>query len=132
KIYPGIREEVLTHFVDNYEGIVLEGTGLGHVPEYLLPALARGVKEGKFFVMTTQTLYGRVDMKVYSTGRKLLALGVIPGDDMLPEVAYVKLMHVLGHTKEKEEVMRLMTTNIAGEITLRSDIAATDSGWKTE
>ncbi len=58
--------------------------------------------------MTTQTIYGRVDMKVYSTGRELLSLGVISGMDMLPEVAYVKLMHVLGISKDYDKVKKLM------------------------
>jgi glutamyl-tRNA(Gln) amidotransferase subunit D len=124
KIYPGISAEILNHFIDNYKGIVLEGTGLGHVPEDLLPAIERAREEGKPVIMTTQTLYGRVDMKVYSTGRELIARGVISGLDMLPEVAYIKLMHVLGHTNDYEEVKRMMQSNIAGEISkvTRSDV----------
>jgi len=116
KIYPGIKSEVLDYCIDRYNGIVLEGTGLGHVPENLLPSIKSAKKKGVPVVMTTQTLYGRVDMKVYSTGRELLSMGVISGMDMLPEVAYVKLMHVLGSTKDLDEVKRMMQTNIAGEI----------------
>jgi glutamyl-tRNA(Gln) amidotransferase subunit D len=120
KVYPGVSEELLEYCVDRYKGIVLEGTGLGHVPENLLPAIERAREEGVAVVMTTTTLYGRVDMKVYSTGRRLLNLGVIPGEDMLPEVAYVKLMHVLGVTQNYEEVRGLMLRSLAGEITERS------------
>ncbi|MFQ6135978.1 MAG: Glu-tRNA(Gln) amidotransferase subunit GatD [Candidatus Hydrothermarchaeales archaeon] len=115
KICPGIDKDILDYFVDNYKGIVLEGTGLGHVPENLLESIQRAKEEGKPVVMTSQTLYGRVNMKVYSTGRELLERGVISGEDMLPEVAYVKLMHVLGHAKDYEEAKRLMRTDIAGE-----------------
>lgn len=121
KIYPGIKSEVLDYYVDRYNGIVLEGTGLGHVPENLLPSIKRAKENGKPVVMTTQTIYGRVDMKVYSTGRELLSRGVISGQDMLPEVAYVKLMHVLGSTKELDEVKRMVQTNIAGEIEERTE-----------
>lgn len=106
KIYPGIKGEVLDYYIDNYDGVVLEGTGLGHVPENLLPAIDRAKEKGMPVVMTTQAIYGRVDMKVYSTGRELLSMGVISGLDMLPEVAYVKLMHVLGSTKDLDEVKR--------------------------
>ena len=120
KAYPGVDPELLEYCVDRYRGIVLEGTGLGHVPEQLFPAIERARDEGKAVVMTTSTLYGRVDMKVYSTGRRLLNLGVIPGEDMLPEVAYVKLMHVLAVAQDEEEVRSLMLRNLAGEITPRT------------
>ncbi len=116
KIYPGIGEEILNFCIDRYNGVVFEGTGLGHIPEGLLRPLDKAKKEGIPVVMTTQTLYGRVDMKVYSTGRRLLELGVIPGGDMLPETALVKLMHVLGQTKNSEEIRKMMETNIAGEL----------------
>lgn len=124
KIYPGISEEVLEYFVKNYKGIVLEGTGLGHVPENLLPVIEEAQKRKIPVAMTTQTLYGRVDMKVYSTGRELLSRGVISCADMLPEVAYVKLMHVLGNTKSYDEIKKLMQTNIAGEVSERSRVNA--------
>ncbi len=70
--------------------------------------------------MTSQTLYGRVDMKVYSTGRELLKRGVISGQDMLPETAYVKLMYVLGQTDDYDKVKGLMETNLWGEISDRT------------
>jgi len=117
KFAPGMAPEVLDSLVDaGYRGIVLEGTGLGHVSESWIPSIERAVDEGVAVVMTSQCLYGRVNMNVYRTGRLLKVAGVIPGDDMLPEVAYVKLMYVLDRTDDLEEVERMMRTNVAGEI----------------
>lgn len=116
KICPGMGGELLDRAVDSHRGIVLEGTGLGHVPEYLLEPIARAREEEKPVVMTTQTLYGGVDMNVYSTGRELLTRGVISGGGMLPEVAYVKLMCALGRAKSYEEARRFIETDLAGEM----------------
>lgn len=120
KINPGLKPETLDHYAESYKGIVIEGTGLGHLPERLFPSLERAAKKGIPMVMTSQTLYGRIDMKVYSTGRHLLELGVIEGADMLPETALVKLMWVLGKTQDKDEIKRLMEADIAGELSQMS------------
>ena len=114
--HPGLtarRFEAQTH---DAHGIVIAGTGLGHVSDDLVPPIRKAVRDGTPVVMTTQCLNGRVGLRVYDKGRDLLAAGVIPGEDMLPEVALVKLMWVLGRTKDPDEVRKLMATNLAGEI----------------
>ncbi len=121
KTFPNVQSDILRHLLDaGYRGIVLEGTGLGHAPKALYGEIRRAASEGVPVVMTSQCIWGRVDMKVYSTGRDLLRLGVIPGEDMLPETAYVKLMWALGHYSDPQEVARFMRTNVAGEITSRT------------
>ena len=121
KIFPGIAPEIIDFLVDRkYHGIVIEGTGLGHAPERLYEPIRRAIEEKIPVVMTSQCIWGRINMNVYSTGRDLLALGVIPGEDMLPETALVKLMWVLGKTRNIDEVRKLMLTNIAGEINPRT------------
>jgi glutamyl-tRNA(Gln) amidotransferase subunit D len=115
-IYPSISTELLENSFNHYDGLVLAGTGLGHVPENLLQTIRSGIAKGKHIVMTSQCLFGRVNLNVYSSGRDLLEAGVIPGEDMLPETAYVKLMWVLGQTSEPDEVRRMMSTNFVGEI----------------
>jgi len=69
--------------------------------------------------MTVQTLWGYVHMFVYDTGRDLMAKGIIPAENMLPEVAYVKLGWALGQTNDLEKVKQIMLTPVAGEITPR-------------
>lgn len=121
KFYPGMNPAVLDWYVDSgFKGIVLEGTGLGHVGNYCFEALKRAVREGVIVAMTSQCIWGRVNMNVYNQGRDLLALGVIPLEDMLPETALVKLMWVLGQTGEVEEAKSLLTTNFADEFSPRT------------
>jgi glutamyl-tRNA(Gln) amidotransferase subunit D len=117
KFYPGADPAILDFFVEKgYKGIVLEGTGLGHVSAEWIPSVARVVKQGVPVVMTSQCLYGTICDRVYDTGRDLLHAGIIEGEDMLPETALVKLMWVLGQTTDMDEVRRLMHENITGEI----------------
>lgn len=121
KSYPGIATELLDYYIDKgYKGLLIEGTGLGHCPDHLIPSLQRAADEDIPVVMTSQCLYGRTNLNVYSTGRKLLTAGVIPAGDMLPEVAYVKLVWALGQTDQVEEVKKIMQINLKGEINEKS------------
>ena len=118
--YPNMKPDILDSLIDNgYRGIVIAGTGLGHVNKPLYPALKRARDKGIAVFMTVQTLWGYVQMYVYDTGRDMMELGVIPAANMLPEVAYVKLGWALGQTTDYEEVKKIMLTPIAGEITER-------------
>jgi len=118
--YPNMKPDILDSLIDNgYRGIVIAGTGLGHVNKPLYPALRRARDKGIAVFMTVQTLWGYVQMYVYDTGRDMMELGVIPAANMLPEVAYVKLGWALGQTADYEEIKRIMLTPIAGEITER-------------
>ncbi len=118
--YPNMKPDILDSLIDNgYRGIVIAGTGLGHVNKPLYPALKRA-KDNKIAVyMTVQTLWGYVQMYVYDTGRDMMELGVVPAANMLPEVAYVKLGWALGQTGDLDEIYKLMLTPVAGEITER-------------
>jgi len=123
KAYPGFQSEIIDQLVDKgFHGIVIEGTGLGHIGSYTINSIKRAIEEGIAVVMTTQTLFGRVNMNVYTTGRKLLELGVIPGEDMLPETAYVKLSWVLAQTRDLNKVREMMLTNYVNEINPRHTV----------
>ncbi len=118
--YPNMFPDIIDSLVDNkYKGIIIAGTGLGHVNKPLYPAIKRAAQAGVHIYMTVQTLWGYVHMFVYDTGRDLMALGIVPAENMLPEVAYVKLAWCLGQTNDREKVKELMLTPICGEITER-------------
>jgi len=118
--YPNMRPDIIDSLIDNgYRGIVIAGTGLGHVNKPLYKSLERARNEGVAVYMTVQTLWGYVQMYVYETGRELMQLGVIPAANMLPEVAYVKLAWALGQSEDLKKVKQIMLTPVAGEITER-------------
>lgn len=118
--YPNMQPDIIDSLVDNgYKGIIIAGTGLGHVNKPLYPAIERAARKGVHIYMTVQTLWGYVHMFVYDTGRDLMAKGIVPAENMLPEVAYIKLGWVLGQTSDPEEVRRLMLTPINDDITPR-------------
>ena len=119
--YPNMEPDVIDALVEKgYKGIVLAGTGLGHVNRKVYPALARARDAGVPVFMTLQTLWGFVQMHVYETGREILGLGVVPLANMLPEAAYIKLGWALGmHPEDPAAAARLMATPLAGEMTAR-------------
>lgn len=123
--YPGIKPELIKS-LSNYDGIVIAVSGLGHVPtgshgdkfaKSLIPTIKSFIDSGLPIVVAPQTIYGRLNLNVYDAGRMLKETGVIGhGCDWLPEVALVKLMFVLGHTKNMNKIREMMLTNYAGEI----------------
>jgi len=125
KFHPGLSVGMIDWATaTGYKGIVLEGTGLGHVSDTLFPALERAVKDGIVVGMCSQCIWGRVHMNVYSTGRDLLKIGVLSLGDMLPETALVKMMWAFGQEKDPEKVRKIMIKNIANEISDRRTLEA--------
>jgi glutamyl-tRNA(Gln) amidotransferase subunit D len=121
KFHPGADRRLISWYVKNsFKGIVLEGTGLGHVSRDYFTALKRAVDEGILVGMTSQCLWGRVNMNVYDTGRELTGIGVLPLEDMLPETALVKMMWVLGQTENLGEARSLLRENIVNELSDRT------------
>ncbi|MEK6841666.1 MAG: Glu-tRNA(Gln) amidotransferase subunit GatD, partial [Nanoarchaeota archaeon] len=125
KVYPGQSPDILDFYLKNkYKGIILELSGLGHAPSSRArKGWTKKLKEiqrrGVIVCAAAQTIYGRLDPLVYSNGRELMETGMIFLEDILAETAFVKLGWVLGHTKDKEEVKKMMLTNYSGEISGR-------------
>ncbi|MBL6963660.1 MAG: Glu-tRNA(Gln) amidotransferase subunit GatD [Bacteroidetes bacterium] len=118
--YTGMKPDIMHSMIDQgYKGIVIIGTGLGHVNTELYPALERAQKEGVNVFMTVQTIWGYVHMFVYDTGRDMMAKGVVPLANMLPETAYIKLGWTLGQTENPEKVKEIMLTPMNSDITER-------------
>ena len=121
KFYPGLDPAIIDYYVEKgVKGILLEGSGLGHVSKFCFETIKKAVAKGVVVALASQCIWGRVNMNVYDTGRDLLSFGVVPLDDMFPETALVKLMWVLGQTSNPKEAIALLKTNIAGEYSPRS------------
>jgi len=125
KVFPGQSPNILDYYVKNkYKGIVLEMSGLGHVPtsrsrNNWVRKIKEVIGKGLIVCAVSQCIFGRVDPLVYSNGREILATGVVYLGDMLAETAFVKLGWVLGHkewAKDKKIVKEKMLENIAGEL----------------
>jgi glutamyl-tRNA(Gln) amidotransferase subunit D len=98
-----------------YKAIIFEGTGLGHVGKNMYPVIKIANERGIFMGMTSQCIDGRVRMTVYESGRDLLNLGIIPLEDMIPEVALVKAMWATGNGENYKEIKEIMLNKIASE-----------------
>ncbi|MEK6858615.1 MAG: Glu-tRNA(Gln) amidotransferase subunit GatD [Nanoarchaeota archaeon] len=122
KYYPGQSSDIIDYYrMHGYKGLVIEVLGLGNLPagESLIswvPALKKAIREGMLVCAAAQTIYGRLNPFVYSTGRELEKTGIIFLEDMLAETAFVKLGWVLGHRGWKEKAREKMLENVAGEL----------------
>ncbi|AGI48478.1 L-asparaginase/archaeal Glu-tRNAGln amidotransferase subunit D [Thermoplasmatales archaeon BRNA1] len=101
------------------KGVVISGSGLGHVNENMVPLIKEATDAGIVVVITTQCINGRTNLNVYNTGRDMLNAGAVPVLDMLPETAYAKLMWVLANVKGREAAVEAMKTPLADEMSDR-------------
>jgi len=117
KYFPGYDPSLLDKIVEmGFKGIIFEGTGLGHIGKTMYESVKKANEKGIFLGMTSQCIDGRVRMTVYESGRDLLDLGIIPLENMIPEVALVKAMWAMGNSQNKEEIKKIMLENIASEL----------------
>ena len=120
--YPGMDPALFEPVFMKSKGVVIAGSGLGHVCEGMIPLIRKASENGTVVVMTSQCLNGRTNLNVYNTGRDMLKAGAITVLDMLPETAYVKLMWALANTDSVEAAKELMQTPLACEMSDRRTI----------
>src|SRR3989344_5693018 len=102
--------------LDAKTGAVSALTDVGDAVNGWVPALKKAIREGMVVCGACQTIYGRLNPNVYSTGRELEKAGVIFLEDMLAETAFVKLGYLLAHRNWKSNIKERMLTNLADEI----------------
>ena len=111
--HPGLKVNDWENSVSNKNGVVIAGTGLGHINSELLDVIEKTSKDIPV-AMSSQCLSGSTNLNVYRNGRKLLERGVVETYDMSPETALVKMMWLSKH--HQENVRTMMGENLVGEI----------------
>lgn len=125
KSYPNLSNKLLEFMTKNFDAIVVEGTGLGHMPTNTksnlknYETLKNFIKKGGIVAITSQCIFGRVHPNVYANLRRLSNIGCVFCEDMLSETAFIKLSWLLGNYKDKDKIKELMKTNLRGEINPR-------------
>ncbi len=109
KAHPNMFKEELEAF-KGFDGLILEGTGLGHFPilsdevskknEEIFNVLKELSKSMPIY-MTSQCIYGRINMNVYAPGRLLKEIGVKGNlSDYTTEEAFILLSLELSKKKK--------------------------------
>lgn len=120
KYHPGYDPAHLGHIIDSgCRAVIFEGTGLGHVGRAMYGQVERADERDVFMGMTSQCIDGRTAMTVYESGRDLMEMGVVPLEDMIPEVALVKAMWAASLAEDSDGIRRIMLENVASEMSAR-------------
>ena len=108
-----------------HAGIILHGTGLGHLPIEnplddapenleIAKSITNYISSGGIALMVGQCINGPINMDVYSKGRLQQELGIIGHPSTTsPDTAAVKLHWILSNNHE--EIRELIKTNLCGE-----------------
>lgn len=120
KMVPGFHPGLLDYLAqENYQGIVIEGFGLGGIPmadQNLTEKLQRLIGKKIPVVMATQCVYDGVNMDTYEVGVTANRLGIISAFDMTSEAVYTKLMWILSMTRDFSLIKKALETDFCGEI----------------
>ena len=127
KTHPNLYSKEVENY-KSFDALILEGTGLGHISIEkfdqkseenlkIFNALKKLTKKIPV-IMTSQCIFGRTNMNVYSYGRKLLEIGVLNNNsDITTETAFIKVAWLLSN--HKKEFHSLWNKNLRGELNER-------------
>lgn len=119
KLIPGISNKVMEFVIDSHDGLVVEGFGVGGLPEYsdYTDQILKAVEKGKLIVMTTQVTNEGSDMSIYKVGNKLKKeANVLETHDMTSEAAIAKLMWILGTTSDYKKAKKMFYSQVNSDI----------------
>ena len=120
KLFPGMDPDIFRFLQERgYEGLYIEGFGLGGVPflkSDFTAEIRRASQSGLPILVGSQCRYEGSNLNVYETGQRILECGGIPVHDMTYEAVVTKLMWCLGQAKDRETVQQLFQRAITREV----------------
>ncbi len=120
KMHPGITPQIVRTILCDKDtrAVIIETYGAGNAPtkEWFLSIVKEASSMGKILLNVTQCMAGRVNMKIYATGRCLLDAGVANGYDSTTESALGKLFHLMGRYSDNADVKVGLESDLRGEI----------------
>ncbi|MCX6150460.1 MAG: asparaginase [Ignavibacteriales bacterium] len=110
KVYAGMNEKFFKFSVDSgTEGIVVEAMGVGNVPPLSFEGIKYAVEKGIPVVLVSRCPAGET-LDIYSypgAGKWLHKMGVVFSDYLNGQKARIKLMLVLGITKDINQIRKM-------------------------
>lgn len=122
KLTPGMSAEIIPAILSVYDCIILEGFGVGGLPDRLREVFQREMQRyephEKVLIMATQVTYEGSSMDTYVVGRKARKnLPFLETYDMTLEAVFAKIMWILGlHIRDRDEMERLFYQKINYDI----------------
>ena len=107
QLTPGLSPYVLRHMAEGLHALIVEGVGIGGIPDTLVPVLARIAESGVYLILTSQVPYGESDFTVYRAGRRIHdACGgrVVTARDIPSEAAFAAAMWAMAVSRDRDEM----------------------------
>ena len=107
QLTPGMSPFILRHMAEGLHGLIIEGVGIGGIPDTLVPVLTRVAESGVYLILTSQVPYGESDFTVYRAGRRIHeACGeqVITARDIPSEAAFAATMWAMAVSRDRNEM----------------------------
>ena len=121
KIFPGINTEVVSSIVNipGLKALIIETFGAGNAPlnPQMFNILKNAISKGIIILNVTQCNSGSVDQGRYETSSAFNQIGVIGGKDITTEAAVAKLMYLIGQDLANDDIKKLLSISLRGEIT---------------
>ena len=105
------KEEILNFL--NFDCLIIEGTGFGHISSRHLSNIEKLKESGVILIITTQCIFGEVNLDVYSNGRDLKKFVLGNKLNLNYETLFCKSSYILSNYK-KENFEKIFNQNLEG------------------